>query len=277
MKPQAARTIPGQASEGTLCAPHKRRGSDWIFVAAASLCAALALPAQASKTMSEGFCLSRVEGSGAPTSEPRSLGEFATLHVKGSLQVVVRTGEASSATVQAQANLLPLIETTVENGTLSVRTKPGSCWSSREPMVVNLTITPGSLKQLQLAGSGRVDIAGLRSERLAASLAGSGDLSLMDSQVGALKASLAGSGDVHLEGSGESVEIRVAGSGDVQAKGWKAQQAQVSVSGSGDVEVWSAQALSASVAGSGDVRYWGKPPKVQSRVAGSGTVESAER
>jgi hypothetical protein len=241
------------------------------------LCAGLSLP-QGAKAWSLRElltdCKQEVKGQGRVSDEARSVGDFSALQVRGSMHVVARQGSAPSVNVQAQPELLPAIETVVENGTLLVRTKPGMCWSSPEKVTVLVTFAGGGLHKISLEGSGDLAVSGLRQKHLSVSLAGSGDLKLGESEVDHLKASLAGSGDLALQGSGQTLDISLAGSGDIHALQWLAQHGKVSVAGSGDVELSSSASLEASIAGSGDVRYRGPNAQVKRSVAGSGSVRA---
>ncbi|MBP6585664.1 MAG: DUF2807 domain-containing protein, partial [Flavobacterium sp.] len=49
--------------------------------------------------------------------------------------------------------------------------------------------------------------------------------------------------------------------------------AKVNVSGSGDIKVNCTEFIEARVAGSGDIEYKGNPKKVDTKVAGSGTIK----
>ncbi|NNF18253.1 MAG: DUF2807 domain-containing protein, partial [Flavobacteriaceae bacterium] len=71
------------------------------------------------------------------------------------------------------------------------------------------------------------------------------------------------------------LEIRMSGSGDLDAFDLEADDVEVQVSGSADVEVTANKSLKANVSGSGDIRYKGNPKKVDSRKSGSGDITKA--
>ena len=73
----------------------------------------------------------------------------------------------------------------------------------------------------------------------------------------------------------DTLDVTVAGSGDMVAPKLEARTAKVSILGSGDATIWATERLSATVAGSGDVTYFGKP-QVSRTVAGSGSVMAAD-
>ena len=208
---------------------------------------------------------SPLEGSGTPVTETRTVAAFDGIALSGSLDLVVRQGAQQSVQVQADDNLLPLLETVVEparNGgsTLKVRWKReggwggswNSGWNRVQPRTkVLVTVVVPTLTSVAVAGSGDARLQGLNTE----------DLSVR----------ISGSGDVIGQGSATRLKISIAGSGDVRLAEMRSEEVSVSIAGSGDAAVNAQKALSVSIAGSGDVSYTGEA-QVKSSVAGSGSV-----
>lgn len=116
---------------------------------------------------------------------------------------------------------------------------------------LNVTVTTPALDAVVVNGSADIEISGLTGGSLETRIAGSGDI-VARGEVGSLKGSIAGSGDLKLSGLA-------------------AREASVEIAGSGDATVHALEALSVTIQGSGDVRYTGDP-KVTSSVSGSGNV-----
>ena len=57
--------------------------------------------------------------------ETRNPGTFTKIHSSGSADVVITSGSNCSVTVEDDDNLLPYLETNVENGTYKFTTKRG--------------------------------------------------------------------------------------------------------------------------------------------------------
>lgn len=193
-------------------------------------------------------------GSGTSGSETRSISDFDAIALSGSINVEVRQTGKEAVTVQADANLLPLIETVVEAGiagrTLHIRVKRGESLRPR-----------GEMKVL-------VEVIKLR----ALSIAGSGDARLRGLDTDALEIRIAGSGDVNAQGAARRLKLTIAGSGDAALADLAADDVTVSIVGSGDAQVTAHKSLTASVAGSGDVQYSGRATAIRSSVAGSGSI-----
>ena len=225
--------------------------------------AALPLAAQASS----------VVGSGRTATETRSLAEFQAVALSGSMDLVVRQGATQSVQVEADDNLLPLLETVVEStshgATLLVRWKRGQSLHSRSK--VNITVVVPKLSALSASGSGDMKVEAFNTPALKVSLAGSGDATLQGLTTGELGIAISGSGDVGANGSATRLKVSIAGSGDVRLADLKSDEVTVTIAGSGDAAVNANKTLEVSIAGSGDVSYTGNAA-VKSRVAGSGSV-----
>jgi hypothetical protein len=190
----------------------------------------------------------QVQGSGVAKTEPRDVEKFDELSLMGGMDAVVTIGDRQSVSIEADDNVLPIIETKVEDGKLIVQ--PTESYNPKTP--VKLTITVTQIRGVSVNGSGDVDVDGLNG---ASSFA----------------VAINGSGDVTAKGSADSVSVAVRGSGDVKLQDLQAKNGKVAVAGSGDVTVNASDKLDVSVAGSGDVKYVGSP-KLTKSIAGSGSV-----
>lgn len=205
-------------------------------------------------------------------TESRNVAEFEAVQTRGP-DVVVRQGPVVAVSVKADRQLLPLLETVVEDTaqgkTLVLRWKPGSVVMTRHNPVV--TITTPRLSAVLVQGSGDVLAEQIKGPRLLARVDGSGDIQLSGLLVDELKLEIKGSGDIQASGQAGRLAVAIAGSGDVRSSGLKADEVSVSIAGSGDASVQADKTLSVSIAGSGDVVYSGNA-SVRKTVAGSGSV-----
>lgn len=212
-------------------------------------------------------------GSGHSASEPRSVADFQAIALEGSMDLTVRQGAQTAVQVQADDNLLPLLETVVEAGshgaTLQVRWKKGANLHTRAKVRVSV-VTP-KLAALAASGAGDIRIESFTTPALQLSLSGSGDVRLQNLSTDELGVRIAGSGDVGGNGKASRVRISISGSGDVSLQDLQADDVSVRIAGSGDAAVNAQKTLDVSIAGSGDVRYRGTP-SLKSSVAGSGSV-----
>lgn len=213
-------------------------------------------------------------GSGTAKTEQRSVGDFEAIGVAGSMSLEVRQTGRTAVTITGDDNVLPLIETVVEDGrsgrTLQIRTRRGESYRSKQP--VKVVVEVAQLTSLALAGSSNGVVGALKTPRLRVGLSGAGDLRIEGLATDEFEARLAGSSDVMASGKAKSVKLSVAGSGEARLADLVADEVSISIAGSGDVAVHADKSLSVKIAGSGDVRYRGAVTEVSKKVAGSGDV-----
>lgn len=192
-----------------------------------------------------------ITGSGRPATESRDARSFrgVALSVPGRVDLV--QGAAESVSLTADDNVLPLIETVVEDGVLQIRFRDRRRVDVRTRTPIRIEVKARAVESIAVAGSGDVVASALSTP--------------------ALKVSLSGSGHVQLAGKAERLDAQLSGSGGMKAKDFQAQRGNISLSGSGDAVVWARSSLRVSIAGSGDVGYYGDPA-VEKSVAGSGAV-----
>lgn len=210
-----------------------------------------------------------VRGNGVRRSEARTVSGFTGIAMSVPGQLEVRLGATESLTIEADDNLLPLVETTVSHGTLQIRPQRGQ---DIDPTVLRIVVQARQLELLSLAGSGSISADALKGAALKLDVGGSGSITLQRADIEELTVSMAGSGNANLAGRAGTLKVSVAGSGNVSAAAMPADEARVSIAGSGLATVSARSSLRASIAGSGAVRYQGDP-KVERSIAGSGDVQ----
>ena len=202
--------------------------------------------------------------------ETRRVDNFNRLSLAIAGDVHLKQG-STSLVIEAEEDILPLIDTEVKDGLLTIK------FNKRiVPRHDKITIHASmpEVRGLSVAGSGNILAEGsVESDELKLSIAGSGDISLKKLSVADLKASIAGSGDIFLGGTGRQGNLKasISGSGDMKIP-LEFENATIAISGSGDCSVHVTGSLDTSIAGSGSVTYEGNPV-VNARVSGSGSVK----
>jgi hypothetical protein len=212
---------------------------------------------------------SAVKGNGVKRTETRNVSGFTGIALSVPGQLELRLGQTESVAIEADENILPLIETTVTRGTLQIRTQRGQ---EIDPQVLRIVVQARQLDNLSLAGSGSINGDGLKGQSLKVDVGGSGDVVLQRAELDELSVSIGGSGNVKLGGKARALKVSLAGSGTIAAGALQAEDAKVSIAGSGSATVSARTSLKVSIAGSGSVRYQGDP-KIERSIAGSGEVQ----
>jgi hypothetical protein len=216
----------------------------------------------------------RVRGNGNVRTEDRSLGNFQSVSSFGQYNVYLAQSSDYKVSVEAEDNLLPYIETYVENGELKVRTKEG--YSLRNNREISIHISAPSFSAISTVGSGDIIAQSMINNSSAISLhaTGSGDIKV-NLNAPEVKADVTGSGSINLEGETKSFNGEILGSGNIKAFDLKSENTDVEISGSGNADVFASVKLSVEVNGSGDVKYKGAG-QVASNIHGSGSVKKVD-
>ena len=234
-----------------------------------ALAAALAAGLPASQAVAGNwFSGERVQGNGSVKKQVREVSKFngVAFGLPGSMEIKI--GSTEGVTVEADDNLLPMIETVVENGTLKVR--PIKKHMSFDSRLIKVIVSAREVDRIYQGGSGTIESDALKAPKLEFNLGGSGAISVKGVEADRVSVAIGGSGNLKVGGgTAGKVKISIAGSGDVQLGDVKASDVSVTVAGSGQSTVWAKDSLSYTIAGSGDVNYYGDP-RISKSVIGSG-------
>ena len=212
-----------------------------------------------------------VEGSGKTATEDRKVEGFQRVHARNAVRVVVAVTGTESATVEADDNLLPLVQTTVVDGTLHVRVK-GSL-KTRNPLRVR--IAAKQLEGLTAESSAMVSSQDPKGEALAMSASSSGRVTANDVDAKQLKVSVSSSGIVTADGRADRQEIEASSSGRYEGSKLVSRTSSVTCSSSARTVLHATEEVRGSVSSSGSVRYSGSPGKVAVSTSSSGSVQAA--
>ncbi|MCU6500567.1 DUF2807 domain-containing protein [Rugamonas sp. A1-17] len=202
---------------------------------------------------SSAFGSSAVKGNGQQTTERRDAAASDGVDINGPMQVELRVGAAASLQVEGDSNLLPMLRTDASGGTLRI-------WidgSIRSDNPLRVIYTTPQLRQVNANGSGRLTVSGLNGAPF--------------------NLSQNGSRQVQLSGNVSRLDVRVNGSGSVDAAGLQSGSTTASVNGSGRLDLGrlSGDTLNLEVRGSGGAAASGTVRGMNVRVYGSGSADLA--
>jgi Putative auto-transporter adhesin, head GIN domain len=192
-----------------------------------------------------------VSGSGVRKTEKRELASFNAIHTTGAFDVEVVTQKPASFEIEADDNILPLIQTEVRDSTLYLM--PTSRYNSRQGVVVRVTLP--DLSKLEATGAGNFRVAGLKNDNF--------------------EIHTTGAATVTAAGETKNVEIHTTGAGVVDTHKLRAVKADVRSTGAAKVDVYASEQLDVSASGVGAVTYSGDP-KVNKHTSGAASVSKRE-
>ncbi len=230
-----------------------------------------------------------VTGSGKMIKESLNVHGFDQIHIGTSGVMYIEQGDDFSLSVEADDNILPLLDITVDKGVLTLRTTPKVSTLQFETIIYRVTLP--ALSSLAISGSADVRVEDFTADSISINVNGSGDVTFVNLQVMSLSARISGSGNLILpnlsaqnvfaevNNSGQmemagvtgSLIVKTSGSGDLLAEKLTANTVQVAVNGSGDATVWAVDTLDVTINGSGGVRYFGSP-KLTEKISGGGAL-----
>ena len=214
-----------------------------------------------------------IKGNGQIKKETREVGNYTSLASHGSMDVQIDYGNSNSIVIEADENLLPYIETSVEDGKLNIRSKKNVNLRSTSKMTVRVSMT--KITSLQLSGSGNIKGAGAFTNdgKTDIGVSGSGDLALDFDSFKDLDLSVSGSGNISLKSNAtNSIDAKVSGSGNIDCSSISSKDVDAKLSGSGNIKVYANNSIDAKISGSGNVYYKGDAQNITSKVVGSGKV-----
>ena len=189
-----------------------------------------------------------VRGSGIAVTQSRTVPPFTAVDLAGPNNLTIHVGKQQAVVVEADDNLIDLVTTDVQSGTLVVGTKERI--TTEHPMSVDVTVA--TLDAVILSGSGVITVEGVETEQVSVRVPGSGVLTM--------------------SGTAEQLDVSLAGSGDVQLQDLVARDVTAALSGTGQIVVHATGSLDVSVPGAGVIVYSGNPSNVTRNVTGTGAV-----
>jgi hypothetical protein len=214
----------------------------------------------------------KVDGNGNMVTKTRTVSDYNSVALTGSMDVVLVKGQEGNLKVEAEENLQQHIITEVSGGRLNIKVEKGYSLNPSRNQDIIITVPFTDIEEVSLTGSGDIrstDV--IRAENFAIDITGSGDVKL-PLEARNTSANITGSGDIDLSGSSTDFDCKVTGSGDISAFDFQCENVKAMVTGSGDIQVHASESLRASTPGSGDIEYRGNPKKEDFRTMGSGSI-----
>jgi hypothetical protein len=217
-----------------------------------------------------------ITGNGNFKKETREVSNFTGVALAGNMNVQLTYGTSRSITIEGDENILPYIETKVEDGMLQVRTKNKTGLKTKSKLIVYVSLT--KLTALKVSGSGNITGAGDFSNdgKTNIALSGSGNINVEMNSFNETNIAISGSGNVTLKGNNtNNIEAAISGSGNIDCIGIACNDVIANVSGSGNIKVYANKSIEAKVMGSGNIYYKGSATNINLKSLGSGKIIKA--
>lgn len=194
------------------------------------------------------FNFGGVKGSGDAASENRDLRGFKGIDVSSSFEVVITAQKDFSVTVEADDNILPLIETEVHRGVLQIECSRRV--SPKTPM--KIFISAPDIENIETSGAANVILNSIKNT--------------------SLDIESSGASKVLVTGETSKLIVNVSGATKINAEGLIAETANVDSSGASSVALNVLNALSTDASGASKITYSGSPRDLNTKKSGGASV-----
>ena len=192
-----------------------------------------------------------LRATGSVVTEFRDLGNFTGIQNAIPANVLITQGPVEAVRIDAPANILEEMITSVDNNTLNIRIN--QCIDDLDN--VNIFVTIPEIERLLLTGVGNMSTTG-------------------SIEADELDITLTGVGNFSLKGRADILDVMLTGVGDINAFQFETDICNINISGVGDAEVFVNDELNVTITGLGSVFYLGTPT-VTSTITGTGSVIDA--
>lgn len=190
----------------------------------------------------------RVHGSGNVIKETREVASFTGIDVGSVFEVTVVAQSDQGIEIEADDNLMPLIQTEVRGGRLHIESDKR--FKSATP--VRVRISAQNIDQLEVSGAANVSVSNLKNEAI----------------------SIESSGGSKVTVSGETVDLKVETSGGAKVLTGDLVTTNADIDGSGGslTEVNVTGELRSKISGGSHVKYAGTPVNIITKKSGGARV-----
>lgn len=194
------------------------------------------------------FNFGRVSGSGTVANEQRNLSGFKAIDVGSTFEVEVTAQKDFSVTVEADDNILPLIETEVRRGVLNIECSQRV--SPKTPM--KIIISAPDIENIEASGAANLIINSIKN--------------------GGLRIDASGASKILVTGETAKLVVDVSGATKVDAEGLITENADLDASGASQVLVNVSNSLRTDASGASKIIYSGSPRDLNTKKNGAASV-----
>lgn len=210
-------------------------------------------------------------GSGKVINQTKTVSGFDQVSLNGIGTLVITQGNKESLTIEAEDNVVPNINTQVNNNKLDISYQPGSPTPTK-PVKFYLTIK--NLSSIEVSGAGKIDANQLNVNKLNILIDGAGEGNLTNLTAKTLNITISGAGNLNLSGTTDTQTLTINGAGEYSAPSLSSKTATITVNGAGKATIKVSDLLNAIINGGGQIAYFGNP-KVEKQINGAGSINRA--
>jgi len=214
------------------------------------------------------FPFGLVRGSGDIETKTVEVSGFDEVVITGVGNLIIEQGSEETLIIEADDNILPLIEAKVSGDKLTIGMKRGFNFVPNSNIKFYLTVI--ELDKISVSGAGDIDCEEFSTDTLEFNISGAGDIdfSIIADEV---KSGSSGAGSITLKGKVDRQEIKMSGVGKYDAEKLESRECKIDISGAATATVNVSESLDIEISGAGNVYYAGDP-KIDQDVSGVGRI-----
>ena len=213
-----------------------------------------------------------IRGSGDIETEEREVFGFDEIQFTGIGNLIIEQGDEESLIVEADDNIIGLIETEVRGDELHIGFRRGVNIIPTSKVKFYLTVE--DLDKIDLTGLGDIDCDGFETDDLELNISGSGDIEF-NIEAKNIEIDVSGLGNISLSGKVDYHRVQISGSGKYDAGGLESNDCEIEISGLGSATVNVSDNLDIEINGAGNVYYKGSP-HISQEISGLGRIKSLD-
>ena len=214
-----------------------------------------------------------IAGSGVSKEETRAVDAFHSLEAGNALQVnvTVTRGAKPGVNIKGDDNLVPFVESFVEDGKLVLRLKANSSISPKLPL--RAEVVAGELDEVKASGAARLEMKyGEKVDRFTADASGAAQVSVEGLESSQATATASGASQVMISGSAASLKVNSSGASRIKAESFAVEDADVSISGASRVTLRANKSVAGDLSGASQLELHGSPAKQTVSISGASQV-----
>ncbi len=209
-----------------------------------------------------------IKGNGNVVKQERKISSFDGIEVGGAFKVYLTQGNTEELVVEADENLLDVIETEVRGSMLKISTSE----DIRDSKALNIYITFKNIEELDVSGACEMTSENkFKLGDLDLDCSGASDVMLKLTAT-TIEMDCSGASGMDLYGSAETLSIEISGASHIDASDLEVKNCDAEVSGASSAKVFVTAELSAEVSGAGSLKYTGDPIIKSHEVSGAGSM-----
>lgn len=237
--------------------------------------------------ISDGLSDVKIQGNGDVEQKQIIIESISEVETNGAYEIIFIQDTLWKVELEAESNILPLIEVYKVQNTLIIENKENYSFDLNQPILVK--IHHGGLSSISFNGSGSVDLGYFTGNSITTILSGEGSITgnIESSQVDFilsgsgsvnakidcddLEASVSGQGNFVFEGFASNAVYSISGVSMIDALKLEMNSVWVTISGVGDAHLKVSEELHVTLSGVGNIYYLGDP-ELDINISGTGKL-----